>query len=437
MTSGPSWGRVGGAMGHMIKFIGCLWIFAAAFFTAHPAFGASESCRKKIRKASQGVLADFMDRSGALPHLNAEQETQFFDRLLKLEAKIVARAKKQKLVSDLDDSSRAKAINSVILPLLGKLQNEKSLADETELEADLNLWNNLRDEFLRRNLGLIAQVASRIYFPSIPFDYQLSEYLISLNRAFYGFEPKFSFKFSTYAYQALKRNVFRSFQQWRPNAFASGEALRLASILRNLNRQKQFTEGRHLSREEVAAQLKISLGRAREIMLLEARPKNIELDAELSSGEGKGVRMSDYVEIKEANPNRDIEQSARLARLAEASWQHINDESIQRILRAFSQGLEFKVTGKDLGLDRRQVSYLLIQGLLATRAILGILSDRITDEKEIMVLKKYFGIFGEEKKTNYQISQELKISAQSVRLMIESSLEKIDEEFLHVLLERE
>lgn len=424
-------------MGHMIKIIGCLWIFAAAVFTAHPAFGASKTCREKIRKASQGVLADFMKRSGALPHLNAEQEAQFFDRLLKLEAKIVARAKKQKLVSDLDDRSRAKAINSVILPLLGKLQNEKSLADEAELEADLKLWNNLRDEFLRRNLGLIAQVASRVYFPSIPFDYQLSEYLIALNRAFYGFEPKFSFKFSTYAYQTLKRTVFRAFQQWQPNAFASAEALRLASILRNLNRQKQLTEGRHLSREEVAAQLKISLGRAREIMLLEARPKNIELDAELNLGEGEGIRMSDYVEIKEANPNRDIEQSARLARLVKASWQHINDESIQKILRAFSQGLEFKVVAKELGFDRRQVSYLLKQGLLATRAVLGILSDRITDEKEIMVLKKYFGLFGEEKKTNHQISRELKISAQSVRLVIDSSLEKIDEEYLQVLLERE
>lgn len=420
-------------MGRMIKFISCLWIFAAPVFTPNPSFGASEACRKKIRKTSQSVLSDFMARSGALPHLSAKEESIFFERLLQLETKIVARAEKQKLVSDIDLSSRSKTISTVILPLLGQLKNGSSLSDELELEIDLKLWDEMRDEFLRRNLGLIAQVARKIYFPSIPFDYQLSEYLISLNRAFYGFEPKYSFKFSTYAFQTLKRNIFRSFDQWRGPSFASRPTEAMARQLKDLNREKQRLEGRHFTREEVATHFKVKEATAETIMLLEARPKNIELDAESQIGDGR--RNGDFIGLPSVNQGRDIEQSARLARLVESTWQHINDESMRKILFAFARGVEFKKVGQELEMDRRQVSHILQQGLVTTRAVLGILSGRIKDETEQLIIKKYFGIFGETKRTTYEISRELKMTAQGVNVVIEKFLDEINEDDLNAIIE--
>ena len=108
---------------------------------------------------------------------------------------------------------------------------------------------------------------------------------------------------------------------------------------------------------------------------------------------------------------------------------------MRKILFAFARGVEFKKVGQQLEMDRRQVSHILQQGLVTTRAVLGILSGRIKDETEQLIIKKYFGIFGETKRTTYEISRERKMTAQGVTVVIEKFLDEINEDDLNAIIE--
>jgi DNA-directed RNA polymerase sigma subunit (sigma70/sigma32) len=396
---------------------------------------SAKNCRSKIAMAHQGALSDFMTQMKALPHFSAEEEALFFKQLVGLEDSIARLAQDRQLISDFDLATRSKKVSTLIQPLLSLLKTKDERPDLLEIKTQLQQWDAMRDEFIRRNLGLVVSVSQRFQVLTLPLEYQLSDLVIMLNRAFNSFEPSYAFKFATYAYQSMQRGAARAFDRWKLGHHPSRDSEIMAWRLKKLDSEKQRLEGRHHTREEVAALFKIRPNRAQEIMDLAARPKDLSLDAELKTGDGQ--RVSDIFEAPKPHSNRSMESLERKVRWIEDSWQHITDELTRKVLREFSRGVFILEMSKEINLERRKVARLINDGLLATKAILAILSNRIEDEKAVLILQLNFGIFGFNKETNLEIARRFQMPQHDVKVLIHSVLKEIAEEDLDFFFENQ
>lgn len=109
--------------------------------------------------------------------------------------------------------------------LIKRLERQRPTAEAVEeIENVLSLAGQVRDQILESNMRLVISIVKKFVSPNNSFDDLLSEGIVSLVRAVENFDHARGFRFSTYATQVVRRNVFHliSRRQRELNRFRSG-----------------------------------------------------------------------------------------------------------------------------------------------------------------------------------------------------------------------
>ena len=398
------------------------------------------TCKPRIKglRFDPDFIGSFMERNGIKPPFNAPEETAFFQTIIMLENSIIDQARDLKLTDLQTPQTRGQRIKQIILPLLShpKISAEtpsKNKKKWDKLKDDIRLWKEMREEVIQRNLGLIATAVKRVQDISL-WEQLMGEQMAKLNAAFQAFEPKFNFKFSTYAMRALFEGIGRSFSRNLAPQFASYESYRLAQKIRSLQQDRRFKSEPELTVKEIAKMFGKTESTARYLLNL-SQMRVIELDRPVSSE--SDIDQADLIPASSyrSEISFDVAQAKadKLAQLRDS----ITDKQTRRVLELRATGMIFPdiAAHKEIIIKRpAHVRARFVEGTQALKAIIGIESGRIKSPRDIELLTTAFGLYGKEKGDLSLLAVQRRDLLKDLKQELEDLLSLIDEEDLETII---
>jgi len=361
------------------------------------------ACKPQVKRLrlDPDFIGSFMERNGIKTPFSTPEEKAFFQTLIALENSIIDQARDLKLTDVKSPQTRGQRIKQIILPLLS---HPKINADTPQrnrkkwdkLKDDIRIWKEMREEVIKRNLGLIATAVKRIQDISL-WEQMMGEQMAKLNDAFQAFEPKFNFKFSTYAMRALFEGIGRSFSRNLAPQFASYESYRLAQKIRSLQQDRLLNGEPELTVKEIAKTFKTTESNARYLLNL-SQVRAIELDRQVSSD--SDIDQADLIPAAQYQSEISFDVAKAKADKITQLRSSITDTQTRRILELRAKGLIFPAIAarKEITIKRPEhVRDRFQEGTRALKALIGIESGRIKSPRDIELLTTAFGLYGNEK----------------------------------------
>jgi len=369
------------------------------------------------------------------PAFTTEEEKVFFENLLVLEERIIQTGLRLKLIDKAPPSQRFKRIHVGILPLMKQAKQLTQNPETETLVKDLKQWDQLRTELIQRNLGLMT-LAVRKTRDSSQHEYLINDLLPKLNQAFEFFEPKRGFKFSTYATLALIREVKRSVAQQFVMNITNLYSHNWAQRVQQLN-QDRFDRGLpDMTVEEIAAELKISVFRAKKLLGL-SQVRMINLDKEISLH--SSVDQQDLIPAPQYTSESTFDRAeSRLVVLNELIGK-ITNTRIQQIMRLKNQGkgfIEISQSFEDRTFSKQAMQLKYEDGILALRAIMAIESGAVTAPEDIDLLTSYYGLYGIQKRALHLIASDRNLKKVDILARISFLTKGVEEEHLDRIVDQ-
>ncbi len=368
------------------------------------------------------------------PAFNAAEEKKFFAKALLLEDRIIKAAYQHKLTDVELSDKRTKKISQIILPLLKQIPALQSSPETQALAADLKEWSEMREELIKRNLGLLVVAVQRIKDHS-RWEHQISDQLAKLNQAFQGFEPKLNFKFSTYAMRALFQGIGATTAKMLSPQFTNSQSHLLAKRIKARMEERFRQDNVEMSVGEIAEEFKISVHRARSLLALSSI-RAIELDAKLSAD--SDFDNGDLVAATEYQSLRSLEKSEQRLRLIRELLDKITDPTTREVMTLKSQGLTLLDIVKRLDgeiLSKQGVKLRYEEGVRALRAITAIEAGKVSLPTSKQILIDFYGLYGRQKRAHHLIAAEQNISRTEVLSIIQNLTKNANEDWLDKILE--
>ena len=240
---------------------------------------------KFLRSSSSGsfgsdsAVGSFLRQMRSLAAFSAEGERGFFSRLMDLESRLISMAIHRGIFQEGIPSSRRDRIRAFIHPLLSKRNDMDFKASHPDLLKEIFHWDKMRDEFIRRNLGILVHAVTRYSQPK-DWDYHLGQQLFTLNMSFEGFEPELDFKFSSYVYQSIRKRMRDDSRKLRSRVSLGAQTDQLIRRLTAINHERKRLGLPSLETEEVTQIFAVSVQRAKQIMGLVPLIHAVDLDAQ-------------------------------------------------------------------------------------------------------------------------------------------------------------
>lgn len=369
-----------------------------------------------------------------MPAFKAAEEKAFFANLIALEERIIEKALELKLTDVTPAEQRTKRVSHIILPMLKRIKWLESNPSTQSLAQDLRSWDQARDEFIRRNLGLLVVAVQKIKDRS-HWEFQIGEQLLKLNQAFQAFEPKFGFKFSTYAMRALYQGIGATTAKLLSPHHASGRNHLLAQRIRRFKEERFRLGLGEMSVEDVATEFKISKHRAQELLLLSS-VRTIDLDAKL--GGDSDWDQSDLIAAPEYQSERSFDVAESRAQLMKELLQKITDSQTQEIVQLRGQGVSLidivkKIDGKIQSKQGIKLRYE--EGIRALRAIVAIESGQVKLSTSREILMDFYGLYGRPKRATHLIAADHDRTRSEILALVERLTKDANEEWLEKILE--
>lgn len=379
---------------------------------------------------SNSAVASFMKQMRSLDAFTSEGERDFFLRLVKLESRLISMAIHRGIFQKGVPSSRRAQIKAIIHPLLSKRNDINFKASHPDIFKELLVWDEMRDEFIRRNLGLLVHVVTR-HSSRSDWDYHLAQQLYTLNLSFEGFEPSLGFKFSSYVYLSIKKRLRDDARQLRRLSLLSSQAEILAKRLLAANHERRLAGQADLELEEIEEWLSISKSHAQQIRNLLPLLKTVELDAPVSNLDG--IYKKDLIEGPDDSIKIDDEQ--RLKTFLELS-QFLPDEKMKLILNLFRQGRTQYEMAEYFGITKQGVVHHLRRSFQYLKAILGLRSEAIKNPQDRRLIIGYFGLFGASKRSRFQLASDLKIRPGQIKTEVLRILDRVQIDDIDALIDQ-
>jgi DNA-directed RNA polymerase specialized sigma subunit len=395
-------------------------------------------CSSKIKRTrlqlSSHAITEFLNRTGMKPAFTAAEEKVFFADLLALEERIIQKAGDLKLTDVTPAEQRTKRVSQIILPMLKRVDWLDKNPTTQSLAQDLRQWDRAREELIKRNLGLLVVAIQRIKDRS-HWEFQIGEQLPKLNQAFQAFEPKFNFKFSTYAMRALFQGIGATTAKLLSPQHASARSHYLAQRIRRLKEERFRLGHPEMSVEEVAAEFKISKHQAQELLKLSSI-RTIELDARLSGD--SDWDQSDLIAAPEYQSESRFEVAESRANLMRELLQKITDSLTREIVQLRSQGMSLIEIAKkiDGSIQSKQgIKLRHEEGVRALRAVIAIESGHVPAPSSREVLTEFYGLYGKLKRAAHLIAADHNQTKAEILALIEYLTKDANEDWFEKILE--
>jgi len=193
---------------------------------------------------------------------------------------------------------------------LAKISAVKLLSAQEEREIGKKVKEgdkNARKKLIQANLRLVISIARKYTNHGLPLQDLIQEGTLGLITAAEKFDYKLGYKFSTYATWWIKQAIYKAIAEQTYSMKIPVYVQEIISKYTKVKREMEKTAEGSISPKEVSKKLNIPENKIDSY--LEAFNKAVSLDAEYQAGEGKSVKLSDFIEDSGAYSDRDTEFS--------------------------------------------------------------------------------------------------------------------------------
>jgi len=224
----------------------------------------------------------------------------------------------------------------------------------------------IKEEVIRRNVGLVAQIAKEFLHSGEPLEDLIQAGYLGLLNAVHNFDLRRGNKFSTYATHLIKGEI-RHYIRDKHGPVKIPQWIQELNFEVNKAEERLFKQlGRFPTIEELAEELNMAEEGVREVLKARESMSYISIDAERRADDPRP-----QIEIEKIRSLREEpfpwEQRVRIM----AAIERLTTLQQRIIHGLFYGGKSQKEVGKEIGLSQRQVSRLKQEILEELRGLLG------------------------------------------------------------------
>jgi len=193
---------------------------------------------------------------------------------------------------------------------LKKIYFQKLLTAKEELEIGKKIKQgdeNARKKLIQANLRLVVSIAKKYVNYGLSFQDLIQEGNLGLMIAAGKYDYKLGYKFSTYATWWIKQSIYKAIAEQSYSMKIPVYVQEIISKYTKLKRALEKNSENSISAKEISEKLNIPESKIDNY--LEAFNKSISLDTEYQSGDGKTVKLSDFLEDSNSSSDKDTEFS--------------------------------------------------------------------------------------------------------------------------------
>lgn len=191
---------------------------------------------------------------------------------------------------------------------LKKISSQKLLTAKEELEIGKKIKQgdqNAKKKLIQSNLRLVVSIAKKYLNYGLSFQDLIQEGNMGLMIAAGKYDYRLGYKFSTYATWWIKQSIYKAIAEQSYSMKIPIYVQEIISKYTKIKRNMEKNSGGSISTSEMSKKLNIPESKIDNY--LEAFNKAVSLDAEYPSGDGRTVKLSDFLEDVNSSSDKDTE----------------------------------------------------------------------------------------------------------------------------------
>lgn len=191
---------------------------------------------------------------------------------------------------------------------LKKISSQRVLSASEEAEIGKKIKQGdiiARKKLIQANLRLVVSIAKKYTNYGLTFQDLIQEGNLGLITAVEKFDYKLGYKFSTYATWWIKQSIFKAIAEQTYSMKIPVYVQEIISKYTKVKREMEKNSDCIVSAKEVSKKLNIPESKIDNY--LEAFNRSVSLDSEYQSGDGRTVKLADFIEDLNSCCDRETE----------------------------------------------------------------------------------------------------------------------------------
>jgi len=201
-----------------------------------------------------------------------------------------------------------KSIDDIYGNYLRRISSQKLLSAKEELEIGKKIKlgdENARKKLIQSNLRLVVSIAKKYLNYGLSFQDLIQEGNMGLMIAAGKYDYRLGYKFSTYATWWIKQSIYKAISEQSYSMKIPVYVQEIISKYTKVKREMEKNTAKSISAKEISKKLNIPESKIDNY--LEAFNKAVSLDTEYQAGDGRTVRLSDFLEDENSCSDRNTE----------------------------------------------------------------------------------------------------------------------------------
>lgn len=203
---------------------------------------------------------------------------------------------------------QSKNLDDIYGNYLRKISSQKLLSAKEELEIGKKIKlgdEHAKKKLIQSNLRLVISIAKKYLNYGLSFQDLIQEGNMGLMIAAGKYDYRLGYKFSTYATWWIKQSIYKAISEQSYSMKIPVYVQEIISKYTKVKREMEKNTDKSISAQEISKKLNIPESKIDNY--LEAFNKAVSLDTEYQAGDGRTVRLSDFLEDVNSCSDRNTE----------------------------------------------------------------------------------------------------------------------------------